>query len=386
MLLAVLLCQSTTAIAQPEAESNNAFALKFFMQWQKQTDKNIVVSPFSISAALSMAYPGARNATATQMQTALHFHENPEKQNQAFNTLLDSINAPGSPMVIANTIWMQSGFRVERGFVDVNTKNVHLNFHQVNFAGAPDSIRREINALIDKQTRNKITNLLPAGSINSLTRLVLTNAIYFKDSWAIGFDPKNTKDRDFFVSSGKAVKTKFMELQNVTFNFFENDVVTVLELPYRNARFSMFIVLPKSDAAVFENSFTSASYKSWNLAPGRFRSIQIPRFKIDHEVQPAEILKHFGMTDAFQEGKADFTGISKEVRLFISGIFHKAFIEVNEEGTEAAAATAAVVQAESAEEPQKEMDFVANRPFSFVLRDRITNSIVFIGKVKDPTQ
>jgi serpin B len=382
-----LLCQSVAAVAQPKvAENSNAFAIRFFMQWQKETDRNIVVSPLSISAALSMAYQGARNATATQMKTALNFHDNPEQQAKEFNTMLTSINSQGSPMVINNTMWLQKGFKIERGFIDVNAKYSYSTFHPVNFIGAPDATRMQINALIEKQTRNKITNLLPAGSINPLTRLVLTNAIYFKDSWAVGFDPKKTREQNFYVSPGEPVKTKFMELQNVTFNFFESETATIVELPYQNARFSMLIILPKGDGPKFETSFTPTDYKSWNLTPGRFRSIQLPKFRIDHEVQPAVILKHFGMTNAFSEGQADFTGISKEVRLFISAIFHKAFIEVNEEGTEAAAATAVVVQAESAAEPQKEMDFIANKPFVFVLRDRITNSILFIGKVKDPTK
>jgi serine protease inhibitor len=384
-MLAVWLCQSVAAIAQPNVvENNNAFALKFFMQWQKQTDKNIVVSPFSISTALSLAYPGALNATATQMKTALHFLKNLDRQNQELNTVFTSITAPGSPMVIANTIWMQKGFKIQQEFLDVNAKYGYAAFRQVNFAGAANATRMEINASIEKQTRNKIMNLLPAGSINSRSRLVLTNAIYFKDTWAIGFDPKETKDQDFFLSPGKPVKAKFMRLQNVTLNFFENDVVSIVELPYKSARFSMLILLSKGDVARVEMSFTANAYKSWNLTQGRFHSVQLPRFKIDHEVQPADILRQFGMTDAFQEGKADFSGISKELRLFISGIFHKAFIEVNEEGTEASAATAVVVQTESIAEPQK--DFIANRPFVFVLRDRITNSILFIGKVKDPTK
>jgi serine protease inhibitor len=385
-LLAALLCQYMAGIAQPEVvENNNAFALEFYLQWQKQTDKNIVISPFSISAALAMVYPGARNVTASQMKTAIGFGGDLKKQNQGFHTLLTNTNVAGSPMVISNTLWMQKGFSIEQGFLDVNAKYFGSNFRLVNFAGAPDSTRMEINALVEKQTRDKIKNLLPPGSVNPLTQLILTNAIHFKDSWATPFDPEKTMDRDFFVSSGKPVKTKFMALQNAMFNFFENDLVTVVELPYQNPRFSMLVMLPKDNLSLFEKSITGTAYASWNFAPGRFRTIQFPKFKVDHEVEPVDVLKHFGMTNAFQQGKPDFSGVSKEARLFISGIFHKAFIEVNEEGTEAAAATAIVIQTESSIEPKKELDFIANRPFLFILRDRVTNSILFIGKVKDPT-
>jgi serpin B len=386
-MLVVMLCQSMAATAQPKTtDANNVFSLEFYLQWNKQTDKNIVLSPFGISSAIGMIYPGARSMTADQMRTAMHFHGNPEQQNEVFRTLLTNLNAAGSPMVISNTLWMQKGFGIEQSFLEVNRKYFGSNFHQVNFAGAADSARTVINTLIEEQTRNKIKDLLPAGSVNALTRLVLTNAIHFKDSWATPFDPAKTKDMDFFVSAGKPVKTKFMVMQNTIFQFFENDQVTIVELPYANARFSMLVLLPKGDAALFEKSLSASAYKSWDFIPGRFRNIEVPRFRIDHEVAPAGVLRQFGMTDAFQEGKADFSGISKEVRLFISGIFHKAFIEVNEEGTEAAAATAVVVQTESIIEPRKELDFIVNRPFLFILRDRITNTILFIGKVNDPTR
>jgi serpin B len=384
-LVFALLCQSIAANAQPRvADNSNAFALEFYKKWSKKTDKNIVLSPFSISAAIGMTYPGARNITASQMKTAMRFHSNLTQQNQDFHKLVTDLNAEGSPMVITNTLWMQKGFTIESNFLDVNAKYFGSNFRPINFAGAADSSRMAINSMIEKQTKDKIKDLLPAGSVNSLTRMVLTNAIYFKGVWAIPFDPEKTKDRDFFVSPGNPVKAKFMELEHVTFSFFENDLVKILELPYSHPRFSMLILLPKGNATGFDKSLSGMAYASWNFRPGKFGSIQLPKFKIDHEVQPVDILKQFGMTDAFQDGKADFSGISKETRLFISGIFHKAFIEVNEEGTEAAAATAVVAQAESAMEPQKELDFIVNRPFLFILRDRITNSILFIGKVKDP--
>jgi serpin B len=383
--LLALLSQCTITLAQPDiAKNTNAFAFDFYLQWRNETSKNIVLSPFSISAAVGMTYPGARNETADQMQNALRFHVDLEQHYKQFQALVSDIDADGSPMSVANTLWMQSGFQIEKDFLDASEKYFGSTVRQVNFSAAPDSARVAVNTLIEQQTRTKIKDLLPPGSVNPLTRLVLANAVYFKDSWATAFDPEKTKDREFFLSPKKSITAKFMELHRVDFPFYENNLVTVLELPYRNPRFSMLILLPKGDMGVFENSLTSEAYTSWNFTSGRFKSIQIPRFKIDHEVEPAEILKRFGMTQAFQEGQADFSGISKEQRLFISGIFHKAFIEVNEEGTEAAAATAVVVQAES--EPARQPDFIANKPFMFILRDRISNCILFIGKVKDPTQ
>jgi serpin B len=384
-VLTFLVLHSIAVVAQPATTQNsNTFAFKFYQQWSRQTDGNIVLSPFSISASIAMTYPGARNKTADQMKTAMQFHANARQQSEEFHLLMSAINAEGSPMVIANTLWMQKGFKIEQNLSDVNARYFGAGFRKVNFAGAPDSTRVAINALIEKQTNDKITNLLPAGSINSLTRLVLTNAIYFKDAWAVPFSRDKTKDRDFFVTPGKPIKAKFMEHQNVTFNYTDNDGATIVELPSKNKRFSMLIVLPKHDLADLQKALHTIPYGSWKLKPGRFKTVQVPRFKIDHEVEPVRILKHFGMTSAFQESEADFRGISKDTRLFISGIFHKAFVEVNEEGTEAAAATAVVAQAESIEEPQPGLDFIANKPFMFILRDRITNNILFMGQVKNP--
>jgi serine protease inhibitor len=320
------------AMAQPAiVDRNNAFALDFYLQWRKSTDKNIVFSPFSMSAALGMVYPGARNTTADQMKTALHFHKNIGEQNLEFHKLMKALSTDESPLAISNSLWIQKGFRIEGDFLKVNSTYFDSNLHQVDFAGAADSARVAINSLIEQQTRDKIKDLLPGGSISQQTRLVLTNAVYFKDSWAKPFDPKQSREREFFVARSKAVKTTFMELNNEEFNFFENDVVMIAELPYASGKFSMLILLPKRDVASFEKSLNVSAYRSWNLTRRKFRTIQLPSFKIDHEVRPVEILKRFGMTDAFQEGKADFTGMSKDGKLFISGIFHKAFIEVNEQ-------------------------------------------------------
>jgi serpin B len=383
--LAALFCHCNAVVAQSKVvEQNNAFALDFYARWSKQADKNIVISPFSMSAAVGMIYPGAKSVTAEQIRTAMRYSANLKEHNEQFKKLMSSINAAGGPMVISNTLWMQQGFRIETPFLDQNTQYFDSNLRQVDFAGAADSTRRVINERIEKQTRDKIKDLLPAGSINNLTRMVLTNAIYFKDAWSVPFDGKKTKDRKFNVSSATSVTAPFMEHSNEIFQFFEDDRVTIVDLLYRSGQFSMLVVLPKKDLATVMKSLNVTTLNSWNFKPGKFRTLQLPKFKIDHEVAPAPILKELGMTNAFQEGKADFSGVSKEARLFISGIFHKAFIEVNEQGTEAAAATAVVAQAESVIEPVKELDFIANKPFLFILRDRVTNSIVFIGKVQDP--
>jgi serine protease inhibitor len=382
LLLINIVLQTLSLSAQSEGQHHNKFTINFYQEWSKTSEENIVMSPFSIYTTLGMVYPGAHSITARQMRQAAGFPSKLVEHHQHVQAVATPLAAPGGPIVITNGLWMQSGFKIEKAFINTNLRYFGSKIHEVNFDGDPDASRRTINTAIEEQTRHKIKDLLPSGSINALTKLVLTNAISFKDGWANPFDSARTKEQDFFLSSGNSVEAQFMEQRNTIFPFYENDLATVLELPYHNGNFSMLIVLPKTETP--DPGRFLSSYPSWTFRPGRLRKLQMPKFRIEHAVDPVSILKGFGMTDAFSEHKADFSGITKSVRLFISGIFHKAFIEVNEFGTEAAAATAAVVQAESSVEPVKEFDFVANKPFVFIIRQRTNNTILFIGRVNNP--
>ncbi|MFZ6011117.1 MAG: serpin family protein [Bacteroidota bacterium] len=362
---------------------NTAFAIDFYKECSAQSPKNVFISPFSISSALAMTYPGARAKTAEEMKLALGFIQNLKTQNNEYSSLIRNLSGRESPFKIANTLWTMTGYRYEPKFIEINDIYFDATFKEVNFKNF-DETRKEINTSIEDQTQGKIKDLLPPGSITELTRLVLTNAVYFKDSWLVPFKKEKTKNADFFSEPGKPVKAMFMENAG-KFYGFENESVSILELPYLSGDFSMVILLPKVDLKEFEEQILTAdNYFNWSLVRTPFTKIMVPRFKIEQTTAPVPILQKFGMVEAFNENKADFSGISTQQQLFISGIYHKAFVDVNEEGTEAAAATGVVAEARSAEFLAPPRDFIANRPFIFIIRDVTSKTILFIGKLADP--
>jgi serpin B len=361
------------------AESNNTFALHFFNDIIKNSQENTVVSPYSMSSALAMVYPGAKSRTAVQMQSALHFSANSQQHQEGFRSLFQAIGTNDSTLSLSNRVWIGKSETIDAQFLRVNAEYFDSDIKPMDFRGSPEQSRSAINEVIADETRNQIRDLLPAGSIRPATTMVLTNAVYFKDSWVKPFDKKRTKPGAFVLRSGTAVQRSFMENAG-TFNYFSDEVVSVLGLPYQNRAFELLIVLPKRTIDQVLPYLTAKYYSSWRFQTSRFEKIQIPKFTISKKLDPEPILKSFGLVDLFEKGKADLSGISRGY--FVADIFHQAFIDVNEQGTTAAAATAVVIEPESI--PPMAPDFVAGKPFIFILRHTGTNSIVFIGKVEDP--
>ena len=362
--------------------SNNEFCFDFYKECRDENSSNIFVSPFSISCALAMVYPGARGETAEEMKLAMGFLNNLKKQNSEYAYLLKDLTESPSPFMVTNTLWTDIGMNYEKEFTDINASYFGSNFKPVNFANA-ESTRLDINAAVEEQTHDKIKDLIPAGGIDRDTRLVLTNAIYFKDSWAIPFRKEKSRQGKFFTTPTQTVSTTFMQ-QAGSFQGFENNVVSILELPYTHNNFSMIILLPKISMEEFENDFLNAeNYSSWHLSSVPFNNILMPRFTMEQATAAVPILKRFGMNTAFVENEADFSGIATKKPLYITGIFHKAFVEVNEEGTEAAAATGVVIGTRSSGSPEPR-EFIADHPFIFIIRDVKSQSILFIGKLATP--
>ena len=239
----------------------------------------------------------------------------------------------------------------------------------------------------EDQTNDRIKDLIPQGVIDPLTRLVLTNAIYFKGDWVKQFDKKDTQERDFTTSTGNTVKAQMMSLTHdqadINFNYTETDEAQVLELPYSGNELSMLIILPKSDLSSLESSLSSDKLKEWrsNLTSEKVDQIYLPKFKFDTKYFMADTLSAMGMPTAFSSG-ADFSGMDGTKSLFISSVIHQAFVEVNEEGTEAAAATAVIVGETAA--PIQNIIFNADHPFLFIIQQRDTGNILFLGRVTNP--
>ena len=383
-------------------EGNNKFALQSYAKLRAR-EGNLFFSPYSISTALAMTYAGARGKTEKQMARVLHFpgfttsHEqipSMEVQNQkhfhlVFGTTIKDLNARGKKggyeLTVANALWGQKGYGFLKEFTELIKTNYDGRLNEVDFVRAAEAARKTINAWVEKKTRNKIKNLIPKGVLNRLTRLVLTNAIYFKGNWASRFKKDRTKDAPFTLAGGEKVNIPMMN-QTADFNYMETEDFQGLELPYVDNELSMIILLPKQVDGLteFEKTLTLKNLSQW-LAKLRKRKVivSVPKFKMTSQFRLAEVLKSMGMTDAFVPDVADFSGMNGRRNLFISAVIHKAYVDVNEEGTEAAAATAVVVGITSVG-PRTIPVFRADHPFLFLIRDNRSGSILFIGRVTNP--
>jgi serpin B len=285
---------------------------------------------------------------------------------------------------MANRLWGQTGYGFLPKYLATTKKDYGAELAQLDFVNQPDKSRQEINAWVEEQTNDKITDLLPQGSINDMTRLVLTNAIYFKGKWEHEFDKKDTKDSPFTTAAGKKVEAPLM-FQEEKFKYSETEDAQLLEMPYKGDDLSMLVVLPKkSDGlSAVEKNLTAGNVEKWT-AGMRKQEVKtyIPRFKLTEEFQLNSTLADLGMPSAFAPGKADFSGMNGKNDLYITAAIHKAFVDVNEEGTEAAAATGVVLSVFSL--PPEPKIFRADHPFVFMIRDNHTGSVLFLGRVVNP--
>ena len=382
-------------------EGNNKFALELFARLQS-TKGNLFFSPYSISTALAMAHAGARNETESQMAGVLHFPVSvnrrtdssskslPDRQQFAssFGNIIKDLNKRGQKggytLTVANTLWVQKDYGFHWEFIELIQTNYDGWLNEVDFITAAETARQTINAWVEKKTNGKIKNLISKGVLDSMTRLVLANAIYFKGNWARQFKEDRTRDAPFTLSDGQKIDVATMN-QKVEFGYMETDTFQALELPYVDEELSMVILLPKEFDALdeFEKTLTPENLTQW-LAKIHKREVVVfvPKFKMTSQFSLASVLKSMGMKDAFSSD-ADFSGINGKRDLFISAVIHKAYVEVNEEGTEAAAATGVVMTLTSMG-PTRIPVFRADHPFLFLIRDNLSGSILFIGRVANP--
>jgi serpin B len=355
---------------------------------------NLFCSPQSISTALMMTWAGARTETAAEMAKVLRLPADrlamPESIHAANAKLLAGLSGTrekqGYELAVANALWGQRGCKWVPDFLSLLKTGYGAGLEEVDFAGDTEGARKIINAWVEKQTRDKIKDLIQQGVLNNMTRLVLTNAIYFKGDWAEQFKKDETKDEDFFPAGGAKASAPMMH-QKKRFNYFDGGDFQVLEMPYKGNALSMVVLLPKAKdgLAALEKSLSSEKVSEW-LAKLQNQEVRvaIPRFKTTAEFSLKDVLVAMGMPLAFSEGKADFSGMNGAKDLFIGAVIHKAFVDVNEEGTEAAAATA--VKIEVTAMPAPPVEFRADHPFLYLIRDTRTGCILFIGRVANPKE
>ena len=376
-------CQDTKIVV----EGNKAFAFDLFEKL-KEVEGNLFFSPYSISTALAMTYAGARGNTEKQMATALHFTLDQKRFHPAFAYLeaqLKAVQEKGDiELNIANALWVQDDYVFLKKFLYLIQSNYGTLLNLVDFKRACEPARKKINAWVEQKTKDKIRDLIKPGVLNALTRLVLINAIYFKGRWESQFKKNRTKESPFWLSMDKSVEVPMMT-QKHQFRYMESDSLQVLELPYVGGDLAMMVLLPRKVVGLtqFEADLSVENLNTWI---GRLRkreiSVFLPKFKMTSQFRLGETLASMGMPDAFG-GNADFSGIDGTKNLFISAVIHKAFVDVNEEGTEAAAATAAVISVTSAPATPPPT-FRADHPFVFLIRDNHTGSILFVGRVVNP--
>jgi len=367
--------------------ANNKFAFDLYSEMNKSEDGNIFYSPYSISAALAMTYEGAKGQTADEMKSVFHFPEsNILRPN--FAAIYNNINegAEDCELRTGNALWVQQDFSFLEDYTSRVEKYYGGKAANVDFVKETEKSRQTINNFIAEQTNNKIKDLIPAGFLDPITRLVLTNAIYFKGIWQWEFDESNTVEEDFKVAPDNVIKTQMMNMKpnEARFNYADTEDLQILELPYKGDKISMLILLPTENLDAIEPILTAKKldeYKS-QMKETKMDLISLPKFEFDTKYFMNETLGALGMPTAFSEN-ADFSGMTGKKDLFIGFVIHQAYVKVDEKGTEAAAATAVGMKL-TAVMPRNV--FRADHPFIFIIQEKETGNILFLGRVVDPTE
>lgn len=374
------------------SEGNTAFAFDLYRQLGNEEEGNLFYSPLSISIALAMTYAGANGDTKAEMADALNFILPEPELHEAFNALDQELESRGEDakgadgdafrLRVVNALWGQTGYSFLDAFLDVLALNYGAGMTLLDFISDPEAGRIIINDWVAEKTEDRIKDLIPEGAITEYTRLVLTNAVYFNASWLEAFDEEATQDGEFSTPNGPV--TVPMMRQTTRYGYVEGEGYEAVELPYDGEELSMVIITPEEgafsgieaslDGEFIEELVESIVYHDVDLT--------MPKFSFTQSFSVKNMLQAMGMNAAFNAGQADFSGIDGTLELFIQDVIHKAFVAVDEAGTEAAAATAVIVGTTSVPEIIK---VTIDRPFIFFIRDIQTGAVVFVGRVLDPT-
>jgi serpin B len=375
-------------------EGNDIFAFNAYQTLKD--DNNLFFSPYSISLALAMTYAGARGDTEQQMADTLHFNLPQERLHPTFNSLDLELSRRGQGakgkdeegfrLNIVNAIWGQEGFTFLQDFLDILAQNYGAGIRLLDFKNAPEESRIAINNWVSDQTEGRIKNLIPQGAIDAMTRLVLTNAIYFNAAWQYPFNKEATTDGIFHLLSGSEISVLMMH-QTESFAYTEGSDYQAVELLYDGSELSMLVLLPQSGQfAAFEGSLDAGKVDDIIKSLDTKKvALTMPKFKFSSDFSLKRTLSDMGMPVAFT-GNADFSGMDGKRDLQISDVIHKAFVSVDESGTEAAAATAVIMRLTSAPIPEQIITMTIDRPFIFLIRDIQTGTVLFIGNVTNPAE
>lgn len=366
------------------ADGNNAFALDLYKKVAEKNDGNLILSPYSISLAAAMTYAGARGETAAQMAKALHFTLPPDRLHPAFKGVTEHLQSgrdPSNRLTIANALWGQRDYPFAAPFLDLTRQNYAGGFREMDFVGDAEGSRKAINQWVEEQTEQKIKDLLQAGDVDRETRLVLTNAIFFRGTWKQPFNKSATAKADFETAPGVKVTVDMMSDTRMAVRVSSNSEFQLLELAYASGRNAMVILLPVKRCGLreVEGGLTAAKLsEAMNQMRQAKVDVSLPRWKFTSRFELKKPLQELGMPLPFTK-HADFTGMGSGEPLHIKDVIHSGSVEADEEGTVAAAATAVIMHKVS--EPPS---FQADHPFLFLIRDTQSETILFLGRVSDP--
>ena len=383
--LDVLVNNDDSTIGKSEQKD---FVFAFYSEITKKDEKsNIFFSPLSISTAFSMAYEGAKENTASEMRQVFGFESDDAKRQKTISELLSQFNHKDDwySLQVANALWVKDGYEIKQDYLDAAKTHYSSTVDNVDFV-TDDGIN-EINRWVKEKTNEKIENILAPGSTDELTRMVITNAVYFKGKWSSEFNTRNTSEKPFWTDKDNSVIVPMMKQPVDIYNYAKTENLQALELNYLGGDISMVVLLPKDKDGIQSLEQSMDKEKLDAIKEGMTRqpiTVEIPKFEFETEYNLKSPLQSLGLHDAFDESNADFHGITDE-QVYLDKAAHKAFVNVNEEGTEAAAVTALVMRAESGP-PEPRHEFVADHPFMFMIQEKETGEILFIGRVMDPTK
>ncbi len=377
-------------------EANTKFAYDLYHTLsgeRRYADKNIFFSPYSISTALALTYEGAKGTTADEIRSVFHFPENDVVRQEGYRGLIRGLNNPDAAYTLrtANGLWAEITYPFLSAYIETAEQSYAAEVRNLDFVNAPEESRQIINQWVESQTEDLIKDLLPGDAISPLTRLVITNAVYFKGTWVLQFDENETQPAEFRSEGGASVTTDMMQRtdEDAIYAYTETKGLQILRMPYEHESgkaLSMLVLLPidgKITTAETALGTEELSNAIGSMGPKRVK-VSFPKFTLETTYSLPDSLKVMGMPTAFGD-EADFSGMDGTRNLLISDVIHKAFVDVNEEGTEAAAATAVVMKCGSVMNEDPIPVFRADHPFVFQITDDETGMLLFMGRVADPT-
>ena len=368
--------------------ANNQFAIKLFNNISQNLDKNVFLSPWSISNAMVITYEGAGGNTASEIQNVLNFPTDYNTLRSSYAKLINDNNKNEGNYTLktANAIWINNQSNILSEYQNTVEKYYLASSKSLDFNNKSQSSANEINNWVRKNTNNKIDKLVSPDNINNLTEIIITNAVYFYADWLEKFDKKDTKNQDFKILNGQNISIPFMNLTK-SFNYTEDENTQILEMDYKGEKVSMLILLPKeSSSQNIQSLITLEQINKWKSQLTKKKVlIQIPKFKFETEYKLIDNFQELGITSAFIGGKADFSKLSNKSDLYINEINHKAYIDVSEKGTEAVAATSVGIMLMSLPRIVEPIKFIVDHPFIFLISEKETGNILFVGRVTNPS-